>query len=735
MGWFSDQVKSRKENDNIQVENSFYDLSSVIMGHSKISAAINNDRIKTRNAIEEICKYFKAEICDIPDNIHEMNEQIEFLLRPSGIMHRNVVLNGKWWKKCAGPLMCATKSGDVAALMPLPVSGYRFFDYNQNKMVRVNSKTVNQLEENAMCFYRPFPREPVKMGGFMRFLMSSLSKADIIMVVLAALAVSLLGLFMPMATNLIFTSIIPSGEKILLVSIAFMLVGISVSVFLINVTKSMIQSRIQTKLDVALQGALMARVINLPARFFKDYSSGELAGRVESVNILCGMICEAILGGGLTALFSLVYIIQIAFIAKSLALPALLVTLVQLVVLVTGVIINQKRMCRQLKAKASVEGTVFSLYSGIQKIKLSGCEKRAFSKWAALYRAEAENKFNPPFFLKIQLALIQVITLAGTLLFYYTSAVSGITSSQYVAFNTSFGMVSGAILALAGMADVFSYIRPGFDMIEPILSEQPEVSKNKKIVHSFSGAIELNNVSFRYQEDGPLILDNLSLKIRRGQYIAIVGKTGCGKSTLMRMLLGFEKPQKGAIYYDGADIEKLDLRSLRRNVGVVMQNGKLFAGNIFSNITISAPWLTLDDAWKAAEITGIADDIRDMPMGMNTVISEGAGGISGGQKQRLMIARAIAPGPKILMLDEATSALDNLTQKQVSESLNAMKSTRIVIAHRLSTIKECDRIIVLDKGKIIEDGSYEKLIAQNGFFAELVSRQRLDIAETAGQGG
>ena len=224
----------------------------------------------------------------------------------------------------------------------------------------------------------------------------------------------------------------------------------------------------------------------------------------------------------------------------------------------------------------------------------------------------------------------------------------------------------------------------------------------------------------------PLVIDDLSLKIRPGQYVAIVGRTGCGKSTLLRLLLGFETPEKGAIYYDGRDLSALDLKSLRRRIGVVMQDGKLFQGDIFSNITVSAPWLTLDDAWEAAELAGIADDIRAMPMGMHTIISEGSGGISGGQRQRLMIARAIAPKPKILMFDEATSALDNITQKKVSQSLDRLKCTRIVIAHRLSTIRQCDRILVLEGGKIVEEGDYEGLLAKNGFFAELVARQRIE---------
>ena len=225
------------------------------------------------------------------------------------------------------------------------------------------------------------------------------------------------------------------------------------------------------------------------------------------------------------------------------------------------------------------------------------------------------------------------------------------------------------------------------------------------------------------------IINDLSLKIRHGEYVAVVGRTGCGKSTLVRLRLGFEKPEKGAVYYDGRDMERLDLPSLRRKIGTVMQDAGLFQGDIFSNIVITAPELTLDDAWEAAEKVGIADDIRAMPMGMHTMVSEGQGGVSGGQRQRLMIARAIAPKPKLLIFDEATSALDNKTQKQVSEALDRMGCTRIVIAHRLSTIKHCDRILVLDGGSIVEDGTYDELIEKGGFFAELVERQRLDNKE------
>ena len=309
---------------------------------------------------------------------------------------------------------------------------------------------------------------------------------------------------------------------------------------------------------------------------------------------------------------------------------------------------------------------------------------------------------------------------------YYLAVSTGINQSDYLAFTAAYGSVMGAFSSLAGISLSVGKIKPVLEMAEPFLKTEPETADNKEMVTKLSGSIELNNVYFRYTENSPYIVNNLSLKIKNGEYVAVVGKTGCGKSTLMSLLLGFEKPEKGAVYYDGKDLNRLDLGSLRRRIGNVMQDGGLLHGDIFSNIIISAPDLTPDDAWEAAETAGLADDIRAMPMGMQTVISEGHGGISGGQKQRLMIARAIAPKPKILMFDEATSALDNKTQKQVSEALDKMGCTRIVIAHRLSTIRHCDRILVLDGGRVIEEGTYEELIKRDGYFAELVERQRLD---------
>ena len=513
----------------------------------------------------------------------------------------------------------------------------------------------------------------------------------------------------------------------LLMGTAAFMISVILSTQILGAAKQLMMDRLQIKTSLAVEAAMMMRIMNLPANFFRNYSSGELSSRYGAVSQLCEMLLGNVFSTGLGAIFSLLYITQIFHYAPALVAPALLIILISVAVSVLSSV-TQINVSRQIMEKGAKEnGLSFALISGVQKIKLAGAEKRAFAKWGRAYSEVSALSYNPPLIIRANTAINRAISLGGTIVLFYLAVKTTVTPSEYIAFNSAFGAVTSSFAALTGVALSIARIKPILEMAEPILRTEPESTENRSMVTKLSGNIELSNVYFRYNQNMPYVVNGMSLKIRAGEYIAIVGTTGCGKSTLVRLLLGFETPEKGAIYYDGKDISGLDLRSLRRRIGTVTQDGSLFQGDIYSNIVISAPQLTLDEAWEAAEIAGIADDIRAMPMGMQTLISEGQGGISGGQKQRLMIARAVAPKPKILIFDEATSALDNRTQKKVSEALDSLKCTRIVIAHRLSTIRNCDRILVLDGGRILEDGTYEELIAKNGFFAELVERQRVDV--------
>ena len=726
MGWFDEQIRDRKQNDDEAFAEAFANMASAITGR-KIEASLNNDRAVTKDAIDEILRYYHVKSREVPDGISDVNEQLEYLMRPFGIMRRTVKLEDGWYSDAIGAMLGVLReSGRVVALIPTGLSGYSYFDYDTGKRKKINHKNQHLFEAEAIAFYKPFPLKKISLPSLAAYIVRALSASDFVMIALATLALSLIGMIAPMISKLLFDRVLPSGSSRLLIAITFFSVCVSVSTLLISAVKNMITARIETKLNISVDAATMMRIMSLPADFFKQYSAGELSNRASQVGVLCKMLASTVLSTGLTSIFSLIYISQIFVYAPALVVPALMIILVTVVFSVVTSLVQMKLSIRQMEISGKEGGMTYALITGIQKIKLAGAEKRAFARWGNLYAENAKLTYGPPTFIELNSVISLAISLVGTIVMYSMAVKSGISVADYYAFNTAYGMVSGAFMALAGIALTVSQIKPILNMVKPFFDAVPEVSDGKQVITRLSGGIELNNVSFRYSENMPLIVDDMSLKIRPGQYVAIVGKTGCGKSTLMRLLLGFEHPQKGAIYYDGRDLERIDLRSLRRRIGVVMQNGKLFQGDIYSNIVISAPWLSQDEAWEAAELAGIADDIRKMPMGMNTIISEGSGGISGGQRQRLMIARAIAPKPKILMFDEATSALDNITQKKISESLGSLKCTRIVIAHRLSTIKQCDRIIVLDRGKIIEDGKYDELIEKNGFFAELVARQRLD---------
>ena len=726
MGWFNEQIKERKISDNNAFEASFDNITASVLG-KKMSSALNDSRIITKNAIDAILKFYHVPSREVPEELEDMNEQLEYLMRPYGIMRRSVILESGWYKDAIGAMLGIRKdNGTVVALIPSGFSGYEYFDLESGKYIKVKKSNEDLFEDEAIAFYKPFPLKSLTIKDLIVYIAQVLSVSDYVAIALATLAVSLLGMLTPKINNILFSVVVTSGSVRLLIGIAIFAICLSLTSLIISSVKSLISARINTKLSISIEAATMMRLMSLPADFFKNYSSGELQERAGNISSLCDMLVSTILNTGLTSAFSLIYIYQIFVYAPGLVIPSLIITFITIIFFVVSALMQMKISVKQMELGGRESGMTYALISGVQKIKLAGAEKRAFARWANLYAERISYSYNPPAFLKLNPVISSAISLTGTLVMYYMAVKTGVSVAEYYAFNTAYGMVSGAFMSLSSIALTFAQIKPILERVKPLLDAKPEISEGKQVITRLSGAVEMNNVSFRYNESMPNVIDNLSLKIRPGQYVAIVGKTGCGKSTLMRLLLGFEKADRGAIYYDGKDINSLDLKSLRRKIGSVMQNGKLLQGDIYSNITISAPWLTMDEAFEAAEKAGIAEDIRRMPMGMHTMISEGSGGISGGQRQRLMIARAIAPKPKILMFDEATSALDNITQRQVCEALDAMKCTRIVIAHRLSTIKQCDRIIVLDGGHIVEDGTYRELIDNKGYFYELVERQRID---------
>lgn len=726
VSWLESQIETRAKLDNAALERAYGELADSVASSRHAPRFVSDDLEQADGAVKACLRYCGVEPGSVPEGCTSLDDRLEYLCRPSGTMRRSVRLDGAWYKQAFGALLGKLDTGQAVALLPRGLHGYKYYDPTTGAKVVVNAQTARHIETEAMYFYKPLPSKPLNTRDLLRFIFSVFDTTDYAVVLLAAIAVALVGLLPAWANQIAFGVVVPSGQADLIAPIGALLVGVALASVLITACRNLVIQRVSLKMEVAAEAATFARVLSLPSSFFKQYSSGDLSMRVSQISVLAQLIASLLLGSGLTLVLSVVYLIQIGIYAHVLVVPALLIIAAQAIFTVVasfGIAANEREA---MNANAKLSGTVTALLNGIQKIKLAGAEDRAFANWAHSYAAYARYAYNLPAPLAALPAIVALMGMLGTIVIYFYAGSAQISLADFMSFNVAYGQMTVAITTLAGVASQFAQIGPMLDMAAPILEAQPELADDKPSVESLNGGIEVSGVSFRYNSDAPFVLQDLSFKVAPGEYVALVGKSGCGKSTIMRLLLGFETPERGSIFYGSHDVSKVDLRSLRQHIGAVMQDGKLFMGDIASNITISAPASTLDDAWEAAELAGIAEDIRKMPMGMQTLVSEGSGGVSGGQRQRLMIARAVCGNKRILVFDEATSALDNKTQKHVSDSLDSLKCTRVVVAHRLSTIKHCDRILVVDGGAIAEEGTYEELIAKRGLFAELVARQRLD---------
>lgn len=726
MSWLESQIETRARLDGQMTNRAYAELASSV---SPAGAApqVEVDAAEQIDAAVQAClRYCDVEAGPVPEGVSDLERRIDALCRPSGILRREVRLEGDWYRNAFGSMLAELDTGEPVALLPQGLHSYCYLEPGTRRKVKVTREVAAHIGERATFFYRPLPQRPLKVRDLVSFIWSVFDVGDYVVVLCAAVAATVVGFLPAWANQVAFGVVVPSGQTGLVAPIAALLLGVAISTVLIGVCRNLVMERVSLKMQVSSEAATFARLMMLPASFFREYSSGDLASRVSQVTMLTQQMTSLFLGSGLSWVLSLVYLGQIAIYASRLMVPALIVVCVQAAFTLVATQVAARYERSTMEASAKLSGTVTALLGGIQKIKLAGAEERAFAKWAHGYADYARSTYNRPVLVRAMTAVGGLIGVVGGIVIYYYAGVSGISVADYMSFNVAYGQMSGAIMALVGVASQVAQIRPMLEMVAPILEAEPEVAADKPSVGTLTGGIEVSGVSFSYEEGSPEVLRNLSFKVRPGEYVALVGKSGCGKSTIMRLLLGFEKPSRGTIFYGPHDVSKVDLRSLRSSIGVVMQDGRLFMGDLQSNITISNPTATVDDAWEAAELAGIADDIRKMPMGMQTIVAEGGGGISGGQRQRIMIARAICGNRRILMFDEATSALDNVAQKHVSDSLESLHCTRVVIAHRLSTVRHCDRILVVDDGHIAEEGTYEELIARGGLFAELVENQRLD---------
>ena len=647
------------------------------------------------------------------------------IARASHCQTRQVTLNEGWWERDNGPIVgFLSGSQQPVALVPLTPHRYVLVDPVARRSAPVDAKVAASLDPEAHMLYRNLPERPLVPIDLLKFGLRTTWR-DLLLVLAMGVAVGILAMATPVGIGLLTSRIIPSGQPTELAALAGALLAASLGSAGFDLVRQFALLRMETRMEYEVQAGLFTRLLMLPAPFFRRFTSGDLSNRLLGIiqvrSTLSAAGTQAILGG----LFSFFSFLLLFYYSGYMAIVAAVLVIVY--VLVSAVVAwFQVRQQREiLDLGGDIQGLVLQLILGIAKIRVAGVETRAFREWAERFSRQRKLSFKNRL-LGVHYGAVSVAypTLSSLVLFGYLAwhSYSTMDTGQFLAFNSAYGQFLSSLVSLTATWIQTQQIVPLVDRARPIMSADLEVDESKPDPGRLEGAIEVRTLSFRYEKDGPLILDDVEFKAEPGEMIAIVGPSGSGKSTLLRMLLGFERPESGDVLYDGQSLAQLDVQSVRRQIGVVLQDGKLQPGDIFGNI-VGSTLLTQDDAWEAARIAGIEQDIKALPMGMHTVLSEGASTFSGGQRQRLMIARAVVGRPRYIFLDEATSALDASVQEQVSKALDALQATRVVIAHRLSTIRSAHRIYVLRKGRVEQVGSYEELMDQPGLFRELARRQ------------
>ena len=661
-------------------------------------------------------------------------DSLSELVKDNNIRMRSLDLKEGWWKTDSGPIFgyYRDKKLEPAALLPDKKGGYTCVVPQLDKRFRITEKNVEFICRSAFMFYKPLGSGHISLRDLIKFAFSARKMTkDVSLFLILGILSAIVGLLMPALTRMFIDSAIPQSASNLVVHLTVLVILCVISAGIFDIIKVLSMSRVGTREDFLIQSAIMDRLLKLPANFFKHYAAGNLAQKVLTVTMINAMVFGTLLLSVMTCLFAGVYLVQLFHYSSYLIKWALLFAAIPLVVTFILAFLKLKWNEKIIPLTSKISGTLYQIVSGVNKLMLTASEKRAFSLWARLfskqqtYVSRASNA--DIVFMTMNTAYPLLVTLCMYALFMkalQSGKMDPLSTGSFLAFMAAFTAFQTSITAASSTLMQSIMILPMYKEIRVLLDAIPEVQEAKPAVTKCTGAIEVSHVSFRYEPNTPLLLEDVSMKIEPGEFVAIVGESGCGKSTLMRILLGFEKPEAGSVFYDNQDLASFDAGSIRRKMGVVLQNSGVMQGSIYSNIVGGSP-LPMEDAWKAADAVGLGDVIRDLPMGMHTMVTAGGGTFSGGQRQRLVIARAIVHNPSILILDEATSALDNLTQAQVKESLEKLKVTRIVVAHRLSTIINADRIYVLNHGHVEESGTYEELMAKGGFFAELAKRQQV----------
>ena len=690
------------------------------------------------SACKRVAEATKIEIQHIPPLDPDTSDvdHLEKIAKVSSFRYRQVELTGDWWRYDHGPLLVFQQQDHRAcALIPYKGGNYRLIELSpmgEEISIPVSENSASGIEPFAYMFYRPLPNRVINWRDLLEFGLKGLGD-DVKRLLFTMAAMSILGLIVPIATGLIFDHVIPSANINLLNQFILALTVNVVAIMLFNAASIVATMRLELKMNVSLQAAVWDRLLRLPVNFFRRYTVGDLADRASGIDEIQQTITGNVLNTAISGIFSLFTLLLMVYYDARLALGAVALTLLFAAASVFTTLQQLKYQREMYTTMGRLSGFLLQILTNITKLRVSNKEEAAFKRWLNPFVQTTR------LFLKAETIQIRLIVFSSifsvlataTLFVMVISMGKDLTFGRFIAFNAAFGQFFASVLAVSQVITDTLEIIPLYERSRPILSALPEDSNQGVDCGDLNGEIKIDSLNFRYPQDGktmdqtlsPWVFKGLNLTVAPGELIALVGPSGSGKSTLFRLLLGFESPTSGSIFYDGHNLTALNVSTLRRQLGVVLQNSSLLSGTIQENIGFGTTGFSEEQAWAAAHHAGIDQDIHAMPMGMYTLIAEGGKNISVGQRQRILIARALAKNPKILLFDEATSALDNVTQALITQHIENLNVTCIVAAHRLSTVVKADRIYVFDKGSIVQQGTYQELVTQSGLFAQIARRQ------------
>ncbi|MET7362005.1 NHLP bacteriocin export ABC transporter permease/ATPase subunit [Streptomyces sp. NPDC005562] len=656
--------------------------------------------------------------------VSERIDPVEQVAVASRVRSRAIRLDGRWWRENAGPLVGHRAASGAPVALLWRRGGYESVHPTSGRRTRVDASNADEFEPQAVMFYRPLPDRPLTPWRLFRFSLRG-TGGDVRNLVLAGLVTVAIGALVPIATGQVLGVFVPNAEKSLIVqvSLAVMITSIVSAAFML--LQNLTVLRMEGRMESALQPAVWDRLLRLPTRFFASRSTGELASAAMGVSairrVLSGIGPVALQAGSVGAMNLVLLMVY----SVPLALAALGMLAVIAAVFLSLGLWELRWQRRLVELGNKLNNQAFQTLRGLPKLRVAGAESFAYAAWAGEFARSRELQQRAGRIKNLTTVLNSVYLPLCTLVMFVLlagPARGSLTAGEFLTFSTAVTMLLTSVTQLTGALISAAAVLPMFEQIKPVLDEAPEVRAGSTQPGELRGEIEARSLSFRYTDDGPLVLDDVSLAIRPGEFVAVVGPSGCGKSTLLRLLIGFDEPVSGSVLYDGQDLSALDQSAVRRQCGVVLQNAQPLTGSILDCIC-GAESFTQEEAWEAAAMAGLAEDIKRMPMGLHTMIS-GGGAVSGGQRQRLMIAQALIRRPRVLFFDEATSALDNETQRTVIDSTRALNATRVVIAHRLSTVLDADRVIVMSEGRVVQQGPPAQLLADTGGrLHELVRRQ------------